>query len=396
MATTPSYDAAVSAAVRAALQAAGTVRTDAVTALAGAPVSREDDPDVGVALRLGWAVAEARGRSWPDGPRPAASTEMPPVPLNLLPLRSQRADGASRTESVSTMVALARRLRLAGADGLAGELDGTRDDVDADAWTRLARTFKDTDAWIQDELAQRDDALANAYLLGRGLAESYWGLGAPGDWVREGERTGVSPAYLFGSERRLELTRMLGRLRSRDVHALSASAIDGSLQAWGAVAADPAWSGAAELPDRLYAQARAWYQLLVLGQDPTTLVRPNARLGGHFYFWRTLRAFWTQLLLATVAVVGTTVVLLVPGSSATLERLVATGGVGAVALAGVLVKAQSAAQRVVTRLRQDAYTDLVALSITVVPDRPSGGALTSLETLVRRRLLTPPTQPPSG
>ena len=33
--------------------------------------------EVAAALRLGWAVAEVRGRSWPDGPRPART--VPPL-----------------------------------------------------------------------------------------------------------------------------------------------------------------------------------------------------------------------------------------------------------------------------------------------------------------------------
>jgi hypothetical protein len=74
-----------------------------------------------------------------------------------------------------------------------------------------------------------------------------------------------------------------------------------------------------------------------------------------------------------------------------LTPVLATGGFGAFALAGLLARGKSAAQRMLARLRQDAYTDLVSLSVTVVPDRPSGASLTSLESLVRDRLLTPPT-----
>jgi hypothetical protein len=52
-------------------------------------------------------------------------------------------------------------------------------------------------------------------------------------------------------------------------------------------------------------------------------------------------------------------------------------------------------------MRQDAYTDLVAISVAIVPPYPSraGGptlrqARRQLERAVRRRLLTPPTAPP--
>ena len=64
-------------------------------------VTTETEQTVATALRLGWAVAEARGRIWPEGPRPTA-TRLPPVPGDVLPLRSQRSGSASRRESVKT------------------------------------------------------------------------------------------------------------------------------------------------------------------------------------------------------------------------------------------------------------------------------------------------------
>jgi hypothetical protein len=81
--------------------------------------------------------------------------------------------------------------------------------------------------------------------------------------------------------------------------------------------------------------------------------------------------------------------------------VLATGSFGAFAVAGLMARGQSAAQRMVTRMRQDAYTDLVAISVAIVPPYPSraGGptlrqARRQLERAVRRRLLTPPTAPP--
>lgn len=393
-ALTPSVTAAVTAAVNAAVHAAADLESDAGPRAGG---TRGATGEVGTALRLGWAMAEARGRSWPKGPQPAKSTKLPMEPQDLLPLRSQREEGASRTEAVSTLVALATRLRLDGVDDLHAKLEGQRDVIDEKTWQDLATKFKGTDSWIQDALAQRDDGLANGYLLGRGLAECWWGLDTHDRSEWHNAKAGASPAFLFGDERLRELSRMLGRLQSPDVHELSPSAIDGSLQAWGAVAKDQRWLQENELPARLYEQARAWYQLLVLGQDPTTLIRPDARLGGFHYLGRTLRAFWPQLVLAVGALAFTAVILIWQPDVDHLDGLtpvLATGGFGAFALAGLLARGKSAAQRMLARLRQDAYTDLVALSVTVVPDRPPGGSLKSLESLVRDRLLTPPTPAP--
>lgn len=143
--------------------------------------------EVAAALRLGWAVAEVRGRSWPDGPRPART--VPPLdPPDVLPLRSQRRPADARREAERGLVAAATVLGV-GRDGVFAEelrvalpSDGGGDPASAvvdpardphAAWGTTAAFFLTWDAWFQDELAQRDEALANAYLLGRGLAECY-------------------------------------------------------------------------------------------------------------------------------------------------------------------------------------------------------------------------------
>jgi len=66
--------------------------------------------------------------------------------------------------------------------------------------------------------------------------------------------------------------------------------------------------------------------------------------------------------------------------------------------AGLLARGQSAAQRLLTRLRQDAYTDLVAVSVTILPEWPGGGGRVreQVESAVRRRELTTVTRPPSS
>ena len=196
-----------------------------------------DAPDVRTAIRLGWAVAELRGRCWPDGPRPTTST-LPTRPAHTLPLRSQRADDAARVSAVSTLLSLAAELQVPTDDAVE-ELAEDR------PWEDVSTYIFELDARIQDSLTTRSEAAANAYLLARGLAECYWGLGPDGSWRYDGEDTGVSLRFLFGQDRRRELTRMLGRLESGQMHPLSASAISGSIEAWGQVADDPTWAGTA-------------------------------------------------------------------------------------------------------------------------------------------------------
>ncbi len=379
--------------------------------------------DVATALRLGWAVAEVRGRNWSHGPRPAASP-LPSEPGDVLPLRSQRTGSASRRESVSALVSLTRRLEMEGAAEFEAELaevlppftpegdallvDDGGEEVGAE-WDRIAASFIDWDGRIQDELTQRGEHLANAYLLARGVAECYWGLGPERSWTSGSAVTAVSPAFLLGEERRRELTRMLGRLGPDTIHPLSAAGISGSLEAWGDVATDDAWSRDPRMRATLYEQVRQWYQLLMLGQDPTTLIRPYARLTSWRYLFRAARTFLPQAVLVFVALGLVAAFFVVTGldGSTWVSPVLATGGFGAFAFAGLLAKGQSAAQRLVTRLKQDAYTDLVAISVAIVPPYPSGKRGRSgrrspsgrqvrrqLEKAVRRRLLTPPTSPP--
>src|SRR3954453_3844382 len=118
------------------------------------------------ALRLGWAVAELRGRLWPRGPR-TRSTPLPPQPKDVLPLRSQRLGSASRQEAVASLLSLAKDMELDDAGTLAlevADVPGARDAAayprkDA-VWSEAATFFLRWDAHLQDELTGRSEALA--------------------------------------------------------------------------------------------------------------------------------------------------------------------------------------------------------------------------------------------
>ncbi len=345
-------------------------------------------PDVDSAVRLGWVVAEVRGRSWPDGPRPASST-LPERPEHTLPLRSQRGYAAAQRSAVHTMVSLAKQLGVPADDAEAALADDR-------SWDEASAFFFEFDARVQDSLAWRNEAAANGYLLARGLAECYWGLGPDSAWQEGGQQTGVSLGFLFGADRRRELSRMLGRLKAGQMHALSGPAISGSIEAWGKVADDPSWSRAPGLRDALYEQVRRWYQLLVLDQDPTTLVKPYAKLNSPTGFFRFMRLYRLQIIIGIVALLLISAFFAFRGqATGWLPSIFGVIGVGGAVVTTVLTRAQSTAQRLATRMRQDAYTDLVAVAVTSVPehpDTPKPG--TAIEAAVRRRLLTPATAPP--
>ena len=191
---------------------------------------------------------------------------------------------------------------------------------------------------------------------------------------------------------------MLGRLGSGQMHPLSASAISGSIEAWGRVAADDAWSHTPDLREQLYEQARRWYQLLVLDQDPTTLVKPYAKLSSPHNFFRFMRLYRLQIILGIIALCLIIAFFAFRGQATSewIPSIVGILGVGGAVLTGVLTRAKDTAERLATRMRQDAYTDLVAVALTSVPKYPGTAKPDDrVENAVRRRRLTPATAPPS-
>lgn len=198
---------------------------------------------------------------------------------------------------------------------------------------------------------------------------------------------------------------MLGRLQAGEAHPLTPAAVSGSLEAWGLVVDDPDWVAVSSFRESLYEQIRRWYQLMVLRQDPTSMVRPYALLRDTHQLTRTLRVLWPQALLAVLAVGLVTWLLTTigDGEPAWLQTVLATGSAGAVVAGGLVARARSAAQLWATRLRQDAYTDLVSADITVLPTLPRGSRRQRsrqrralVESAVRQRGLTPATAVPDA
>jgi hypothetical protein len=265
------------------------------------------------------------------------------------------------------------------------------------AWAEVAALLHDWDCSIQDTLVARSDLLANGYLLGRGLAECYWALG-PDEATPGTPPSSAAWDFLLGAPRRSELSRMLGRMGSA-LPPLTATAVAGSIEVWGDVAADPGWR-AADGRGRLYEQYRRWYELLVLGREPTTYVKPYALLHGWRTTLRAFRAFWPQLALGAVSAGAVAAVAYFlgtdRGSALVTTALGLFGGLGLTA-AGVVAKAKSASQQLVSRLRQDVYGDLVSVAVTVAPQHPDrAGSRAAARTTerrvraaVRRRRVTP-------
>lgn len=339
----------------------------------------EDWADVLSALRLGWYLAEVRGRNRPGGPVPPAES-LPDRLGHALPLHIERTPAELRIEAQTVVRKLAHDLAVDTVivdgqprsqadyiDQQAKALADAASPAAPAAWQALALSIYQLDAHTQDTLAAQSGTQAAAYQLGRGLAEVYWALDpaagcdplTPDCWM-----------FLLGSQRCSELTRLAGRL-SGYFNPYCCPALAGTLRLWLSVASDPQWRNGAQ--DSLYRQLRRWYGLLILGQDPSTLIKPYAVLRDWHTSLRAIRALWIQILTAAVslALVIALITLIIDGSSnAFLKALFGVLGVAGLSAATVQAGLKNTAQSLLTRLRQDAYTDLVAEAIAEAPGKP--------------------------
>jgi hypothetical protein len=365
----------------------------------------QDAAAVVSALRLGWCVAEVRGRNRPDPP-PGAGAE-PPRTGHALPLQIERTPTELRIEAQTLLTVLAVRAGVDGdgsrRPGYAGTLDcaaealyRAREDGDGTAgerWDALAELIYKFDAHIQDTLAARSETQFCGYQLGRALAEAYWAL----DPGATGTGNPAAWAYLLSEQRCREIGRLAGRL-SRYFHRYTAAAMAGSAMVWAHVAASPRWRQ--DAAPALYQQIRHWYELTIAAQDPTTLIGPYALLRNFRLLAHVLRAFWLQFLLtglAGAALVAFADLLASPRGTALARSLLAAAGVTGFSLAGISAKLKNQAQALLLRLRQDAYTDLITVEITTAPPQPRAMPVlpsrrrAKLARLARQRSLTPVT-----
>ena len=332
---------------------------------------------------------------------------MPPRVDAPLPLRIERSPTELRIEAQATLLVLARKLRVDAhpsqpsygdaIDRAAHELARARaahppDPVGATrAWVALASLVWQFDAHVQDQLTAVSDTQACGYQLGRGLAECYWALdlASPKGWG--------CWQFLFDAHRCAELTRLMGRL-SGYLQDFSASAIAGSLEVWKLLAGDEQWRRQPTVQEDLYSQIRNWYELLVLNQDASRLVQPYHLLRNWRVTVKAIRTFLPQLLLGAAGLVALLVFIFAIGEKHPerwVEALASVLSAVGLSTAGLTAKLKNETQVLSTRLQQDAYTDLLATSITTVPDLPGkrrfGGRQAVVERTVSTRTLTPST-----
>ncbi|TVZ05525.1 hypothetical protein EAS64_13415 [Trebonia kvetii] len=359
-----------------------------------------DALEVVCALRLGWYLAEVRGRNRPAGPQPPGN-EFSRRGSHFLPLRIERSAAEQRAEAQAVLCKLAGDLqvdtvlvngqqqsRTAVIERMARVLAAAEPETPAAvaAWDALSAAIYQLDAHAQDTLAAQSDMRAAAYQLGRGLAEAYWALDPdaacaplmPQCW-----------AFLLGEQRCQELARLAGRL-SGYFNPYCAPAVAGTLRLWQSVASDQEWRKGAQ--DHLYRQLRRWYELLILGQDPSTLIPPYALLKDWRAAFHAARALWIQIVTAAISIglVIALITLILSGSAnAVLKAIFGVVGVVGLSAASIQAGLKTTAQGLLSRLRQDAYTDLVASAVAEAPGKPGARSPhRAVVAEVRKRTLT--------
>ena len=207
-----------------------------------------DTEQVRYAFRLGWVIAELRGRYRPDrfGKREPGNQSALLRKDFELPLSNERSQTEIRIELFDAAEDLSRELKLNPRDEhghplleqikpLMEAMEAAEDTERPGLWKGsqrkpgLAYHFFKWDAQNQDELVLGATQAA-AYQLGRGLAETYWALHPE----RPGDKMGSWEAVL-GERRRDTLLRLSGRL-STYIGPLVLAAIDESVRAWSALA----------------------------------------------------------------------------------------------------------------------------------------------------------------
>jgi hypothetical protein len=269
-------------------------------------------------------------------------------------------------------------------------LPGTTPAALAKQWEELADILWDFDSHIQDTLTAESEMQACAYQLGWYLAETYWAL----DPYETENAHGWT--FLFGERRCAELSRLLGRL-SAYMNTYTGSAIDGSIEIWKEFAKDAVFDKnqsdqerAARLAQNVMRdQIRRWYELIVLGQDPTTLIKPFDVLGNFRTLKQAFRQFWPQVAATAIGLgflVAFLILLGVGGGSGLVKTLGVILAATGLSIGGITGALKNSAQGLLIRLRQDTYTELVTEGVVVQPPAMSEA---TMRKAVAQRTLTP-------
>jgi hypothetical protein len=349
------------------------------------------------AMRLGWAVAEVRGRLRIGDDSRLATQRMPAHSGPALPLSIERSPAELRTEAqsvLSTLAAqwsttysvswLALRMRPTSAqdDGLPPAAEGEetaayvcrlgdslrdararKDDPAAQhCWDVLAEVFYKWDASIQDTFASQPFGTSSAYQLARGLAETFWALDPNAK-----PHAADSWCFLLGPDRRKRLESLINRL-SPWMHAYTADALKGSLAQWSRIPCNGRRQPTDADLAALLRQIMVWRDLLLTGGDPMNLLEPKKGVAEARRVLPVVRGFIPELVLlaAAIIVLGLTAYLFAQRDSGVGTVTAVLAGLG-ITGAGILAWVKSTAQDVTAQIRRAMYGNMVVDAATLLP-----------------------------
>ncbi len=357
------------------------------------PMSAEAAPDVQFvryAFRLGWGIAELRGRFRPDrfGDR-EPGTPVFKKEVYELPLANERSPTEIRRELIDTVEDLGKALGLHEQPDLHTRwtelktlLKGMEErGADHQAlWNGVAHKFYDWDACAQDTLVL-EATHAAAYQLGRGLAETYWALESD-----RAEHEMGSWAFLLGPHRCDTMRRLASRL---SLEAPIIAAIEGPLESWSKLAADATSRAEPNVDTELYKQGLLWRDLIRGERQPRDLqATSDLKTPASAEVWKDLKLYRVALEnlkmplaggIISIAALVAGATLLASGSGHT-GRTSAISILGALGLtsAGLYARAKASATSLLANLRQRVQVARVRQAANLCPG--------SKDTHHRRRL----------
>lgn len=372
------------------------------------PAATLEDPaaNARALMRLGWMIAETRGRY-----RLGDDRRLSPLSVDragaVLPLATERTPAELRIEAEKVLTQVAREQKLdfeahadlgidrtqlasdhvtasAYMESLGTKLAASRKAADRDAedtvLNELGELFYRWDSTIQDKLAAEAYGRSSAYQLGRGLAETYWSLDPAA------ERGSYFSWHHLLVQRFNPLAALLRRSAAL-LPALTAETLTATLEQWRGVALQFSPVTRREGGSRLQGtdderqqasavlgvQAALWRDLLLSGNSPTALVATDkiwfrARNAGPL-----LRSFAGELLglLLGLLLVGAAIALATVGAPGVPRTLIgALAGVfGAFGLtsSAVVARAKAVGQGLLLQLRDKIAADAVIAAATYLP-----------------------------
>ena len=342
-------------------------------------------------MRLGWGLAELRGRIQFGDADPGRLFEAQAERTgHALPLGEERSPAELLIEVKQVVLALADRTSLTLSGDTIKDSNGntpTKGSVTAaqrvialaDAvpddpanrsrgatWNAFSEGLYRWDAMIQDELATLSFGESSAYQLGRGLAETSWALDP-----KAAAQSTTSWEYLLGTKRCIALTRLLERLDP----ALSDPCVEatkGSLAAWERVAKDANWRSVKDSAVFLRQQSTIWRDLLIVGTAPSRLDKPSL-LQRMATVVPVIKAMFWHIFFAVVFAVCVAVgawLLTRYGTNGPGGQIVSALGLLGITATGLSAKAKASANSLVDRLTNAVSADLAVSAATFVPKRP--------------------------